>query len=141
MPLKDLAARAAYQRAQYATKRDLRLSWQKDYYESHHEEHAIRSAAWKAANRERNAQLQREYFARRRKFIQDIKSVPCSDCGGTFPPECMDFDHLEGEEKSFCIGEITKSNKGTLLAEIAKCDIVCANCHRIRTSRRLRETA
>jgi len=61
------------------------------------------------------------------------------DCGGRFPPECMDFDHVRGD-KDFNVSHVAKAVKNfdLLRAEIAKCDLVCANCHRIRTrSRRL----
>jgi len=70
-----------------------------------------------------------------RKFITLSKDVPCADCGGRFPSICMDFDHLG--DKSFTIAEHAK-NKGikTIQAEIDKCDVVCSNCHRIRTKER-----
>lgn len=61
-----------------------------------------------------------------------MKDVPCLDCGGRFPPECMDFDHRPGEVKLMEMGE-TMRKLSLWLAEAAKCDIVCANCHRIRT--------
>jgi hypothetical protein len=67
-----------------------------------------------------------------RKEVAEMKAKPCADCGGTFPPECMDFDHVRGEK----IGDISKMLLRTtelLHEEIAKCDVVCANCHRIRT--------
>jgi predicted HNH restriction endonuclease len=49
----------------------------------------------------------------------------------------MDFDHRPGETKAFEISQMLgKVSMETLEAEIAKCDIVCANCHRIRTHRR-----
>ena len=72
--------------------------------------------------------------------IDAIKiNQPCMDCGNTFPPECMDFDHRPGTQK---ISSISKLGKRTswkkIEAEIAKCDIVCANCHRIRTKARWR---
>lgn len=63
------------------------------------------------------------------------KGRPCCDCGGVFPTECLDFDHLR--DKKFCVG-----NGGcgrpweSTLAEIEKCEIVCANCHRTRTKNR-----
>lgn len=58
------------------------------------------------------------------------------DCGGTFPPECMDFDHVRGV-KEFAVSKSRFNTMKRVLAEIAKCDLVCANCHRIRTSKRL----
>jgi hypothetical protein len=46
----------------------------------------------------------------------------------------MDFDHRPGTVKLFHIGKNTHS-EDAVLAEIAKCDVVCANCHRVRTFR------
>jgi hypothetical protein len=76
-------------------------------------------------------------YTERRAFTDSIKSVPCADCGGTFDPICMDFDHRPGEVKLFSIGN-RLSSRGfeSIRAEISKCDIVCANCHRIRTHRK-----
>jgi hypothetical protein len=47
----------------------------------------------------------------------------------------MDFDHRDGRDKSFDLmtGGAMLATRGRLMAEVAKCDIVCANCHRIRT--------
>ena len=68
------------------------------------------------------------------EFLRELRKVPCLDCGGTFLPHQMDFDHRDPSTKSF---QVTDSGllKGRerLLAEIAKCDIVCANCHAART--------
>lgn len=60
------------------------------------------------------------------------------DCRGTFPPECMDFDHRPGEVKLFNVGVYKRISSQKLEVEIAKCDIVCSNCHRIRTTARRR---
>lgn len=95
--------------------------------------------AGRQAERRRQTALRREA----RDFINGIKSKPCADCGGTFDPVCMDFDHRPGEVKLFPIAKgaelfyrkKTTSRMSLLLAEIAKCDIVCANCHRLRTYR------
>ena len=47
----------------------------------------------------------------------------------------MDFDHRPGEVKKHQLGGMTKTvySWAVIEAEIAKCDLVCANCHRIRT--------
>jgi hypothetical protein len=79
---------------------------------------------------------QRRYVEKRRK-IAALKSVPCADCGNRFPYFVMDFDHRDGEEKLGNISSVVFAwSWKRLLAEIAKCDVVCANCHRIRTARR-----
>lgn len=71
----------------------------------------------------------------KRQALRAAKSVPCMDCGGSFPFYVMDLDHVRGIKKGG-VGEMVMVNGVTLadfLAEIAKCDPVCANCHRIRT--------
>jgi ribosomal protein L37AE/L43A len=68
-----------------------------------------------------------------RAYIVDIKSkTPCKDCGKIFHPVAMDFDHVHGEKK-FQIGSSNLSSWKAILTEIAKCEIVCSNCHRVRT--------
>lgn len=62
---------------------------------------------------------------------------PCTDCGQVFPSQVMQWDHLPGHEK---LGDISVAFWGRtreeVLAEIAKCDLVCTNCHTIRTFER-----
>ena len=76
------------------------------------------------------------FRAKRKAFIAFHKAKPCMDCGGTFPTECMDFDHRDGLDKSFNVSNSTHLSEEVLLEEIAKCDVVCANCHRTRTKNR-----
>lgn len=72
--------------------------------------------------------------ASRRELINNAKNIPCADCGIKYPPYIMDFDHRDPDQKSFGIGESLVSKRPeVLLAEIAKCDVVCSNCHRERT--------
>lgn len=73
-----------------------------------------------------------------RELLTALKENPCADCGGSFPAECMDFDHLPQYEKRFVISQGKSMPLEELLNEIAKCDLVCANCHRIRTNKRRR---
>lgn len=75
---------------------------------------------------------------KRRQFIEDYKKdKPCIDCKNTFAPYVMDFDHLPEFTKEFQIGQRGNyHSKEKLLEEFAKCELVCANCHRIRTWKR-----
>jgi len=84
----------------------------------------------------KNRQNARESVRKKRDFIHKLKDVPCFDCGGRFPYYCMDFDHRAGEVKLFTIGHSTTKGLQQVLAEIAKCDVVCANCHRKRSHQR-----
>jgi len=94
------------------------------------------SAAWYQANKERIAQKSKARFLERRTLIDNAKSVPCADCKNKFDPVCMDFDHRPGEEKVVEVGKMLSYRIDVLLAEIAKCDVVCSNCHRLRTKGR-----
>lgn len=65
------------------------------------------------------------------------------DCGGTFPVCAMEFDHVRGQKK-FNVPRRGRSYRAAypaVQAELAKCDVVCANCHSIRTDRRKTEMA
>jgi len=72
-------------------------------------------------------------YRRNKKRIVAIKDVPCMDCGNRFPTCVMDFDHRPDEVKEFRISGGLTLRWDRVLTEINKCDIVCANCHRIRT--------
>lgn len=81
----------------------------------------------------KHLKFQREWRAKRRAKLAEIKNVPCVDCGGKFPHYVMDFDHGD-EEKLFKIAsDLNNVSWDEILAEIAKCDIICSNCHRIRS--------
>jgi hypothetical protein len=70
-----------------------------------------------------------------REFINTLKSRPCFDCNKQYPPFVMQFDHVRGE-KRFNIGESRGRSRASLLGEVAKCQVVCANCHATRTHMR-----
>lgn len=83
--------------------------------------------------------------ARKRRDVQRIERTryllayfsehPCADCGET-DPLVLEFDHLG--DKLFNIGEAMIDRRWEdILNEIEKCEVVCANCHRRRTHRRL----
>ena len=82
----------------------------------------------------KNKEAQKKDVKSKRLMVSKIKDVPCSDCGGKFPSYCMDFDHRNPKEKKYVIAWMPpRHGKKRILEEIAKCDIVCSNCHRIRT--------
>lgn len=73
-------------------------------------------------------------------IVLGLKSRPCQDCGQKFSSESMDFDHRDPPQKLFDVAtfasrKASEANRVMMLEEIAKCDIVCANCHKIRTSK------
>lgn len=101
--------------------------YNKEWYERNREEHKKRALNRK---RERREEL--------RPFVAELKDVPCADCGGRFKPWQMDFDHVRGEKRFDIAHAIQQGYKrATVEAEIKKCDVVCANCHRDRTHSRM----
>lgn len=94
------------------------------------------NVAFYALNREaeiaRVTERQRATLA----WLRDLRRIPCMDCGRVFPPHVMDFDHRDPKMKSFSLttGKAYLKNRAVLEAEIAKCDVICGNCHRIRTA-------
>lgn len=90
----------------------------------------------------KNTDRMREHWRKYNKNNSDklyalmisLKQNPCMDCGNSFPHYVMDFDHRDPATKHHCVSRVNKfRTEKKLLEEIAKCDLVCSNCHRIRT--------
>jgi hypothetical protein len=101
----------------------------------------VYDAAYHARHRDRVLAQKRGREAELVAWMRSRKSGPCVDCGGTFHPAAMTFDHLPGASKRADIATLTRrSSMASIRAEIEKCELVCANCHAVRTFTR-RETA
>ncbi len=70
-----------------------------------------------------------------REWINSLKKKPCKDCGGKFHPVVMDLDHVRGE-KIKNISGMWSWEREKVLEELEKCDLICSNCHRVRTHER-----
>lgn len=78
----------------------------------------------------------REGKARALATVAALKRAPCTDCGKRFHFTAMDFDHV-GKDKLSNISKLVHNGSLTRArAEMRKCELVCANCHRVRTWRR-----
>ena len=87
------------------------------------------------ADREKRNQALRRRRAKLRAIIEEIKNKPCQDCGGIFHPFVMDLDHRDPLDKFFNVSAALPLGFGEdrIREEAAKCDVVCSNCHRMRT--------
>src|SRR2546430_2340923 len=66
-----------------------------------------------------------------------LREHPCMDCG-TADLRVLDFDHRDRTDKVATVNSFIRSLDWVgILAEIAKCDVRCANCHRRRTAKQL----
>lgn len=87
---------------------------------------------WYAANKATVYAKKQRKRVRLRELIREAKDVPCADCGVRYPTYVMDFDHRA--DKTIIVSKLVEfGSVRKLLNEIAKCDVVCANCHRERT--------
>lgn len=92
---------------------------------------------------------QREYYLRnkahlkvelkeahlaRYAFYYEAKQQPCTDCKKVYHPCAMDFDHVRGAKVAGLSWMVRRNRPAELIKEeMAKCELVCANCHRLRT--------
>ena len=86
----------------------------------------------KLGNKKRLMEYNRKRQLRNRIFLAERKSsAGCIVCGETHPG-CLDFHHRDPKNKTKCVSKLAdcKASFETLKAEIEKCDVICANCHR-----------
>jgi hypothetical protein len=80
---------------------------------------------------------QKELVARnQRTVVEHLLTHPCVECGED-DIVVLEFDHVKGEKIGNVSALIRSAETPKLRAEIAKCEVVCANCHRRRTTLRL----
>ena len=108
----------------HVTCRECHKSYRKSWYESHKEEHIGNVYERK-----------KKSIQKAREFVWDyLTAHPCVECGET-DPVVLEFDHLYGKDKDIA----TLAGQGysikAIKKEIAKCQVLCANCHRRKTSR------
>lgn len=97
----------------------------------------------KAARRKHYENNKATYIARsiaskqeKRQWLHELKeSSPCTDCGKFYPYYVMQYDHISNN-KVASVSYLTTNSWKKLKDEIAKCELVCANCHAIRTHSR-----
>jgi hypothetical protein len=103
---------------------------------------------------ERQREAQKRYYeakkakylsqsrAQRQENIQKLNTLkeanPCVDCKVSYPYYVMHFDHIGTAEKAGNVSTMLRNfGWGKVLKEIQKCELVCANCHAIRTWKRI----
>ncbi|HUF85627.1 MAG TPA: hypothetical protein VMQ81_13675 [Acidimicrobiia bacterium] len=104
--------------------RPCRAEYGREHYEANRQRYIDQARRRKEEVRAINYEL----------LIRFLRSHPCVDCGED-DVMVLEFDHVA--EKSFQItAAITHRSWSDIVVEIAKCEVVCANCHRRRTAQR-----
>ncbi len=103
-----------------------------------------RKSKWQKLNPEKMREQQRVFFenhprfpakprinkkAENNKYKQSIKKLGCCVCCGEQRPEVLQFHHREPKDKLFSLYRSGSRDRNEIVAEIAKCDLMCANCH------------
>ncbi|WP_370324050.1 hypothetical protein [Euzebya sp.] len=111
------------------TCKECKATYNRRYYRTEGHRHVEVRSRHRAALREAVAEL-----------IRRAKAVPCADCHRVLPVEAMDLDHVRGAKRGDAQAMRSRMGRSSVHAELAKCDVVCANCHRARTyERRVRD--
>lgn len=87
---------------------------------------------WYYKNKQKKFESQNRRRRELRKFIDDLKAVSkCVRCGESHPA-CLEFHHKKGFSKKANIGDIYNTGWGLnrLKEELAKCEVLCSNCHK-----------
>jgi hypothetical protein len=123
IPLDGYNRRARSPDGRQARCRDCRRAW----YTANTAAHKVNTARRTRTGRDRYAKRLFAYLAEH----------PCVDCGEP-DVRLLEFDHLDGSTKlgdvATLVGQLAAWSR--IEAEIAKCDVCCANCHRLRTAAR-----
>lgn len=110
--------------------------YQKKYIKKHYQ---LNKDYYKIKSKERKGRV----LPLRRSILNRYKIIKgCIDCGYREHSEALDFDHVNGEKKfnvSRALNNMTSWVK--IKREVAKCEVRCANCHRIATSLRRKSVA
>jgi hypothetical protein len=132
-----------YFRQHYQDHREKKLAYAKAYYTKNRDRMRAQQAQYQKLHRAERIAYEvkrtRQRYLNFRSIITAYKEThPCVDCGKFYAYYVMEFDHVRGVK----LGNLASpgrwgcSSLEKLIAEIEKCEVVCANCHRVRTHQR-----
>ena len=110
--------------------KEIRRSWCKSCVAEYHRTHYQK-------NKEDYAKRSKSQRLQLTKLLRELKSAPCTDCGASYPWYVMQFDHTGDDKRKAVAYLVNYGSECKLLEEVKKCQLVCANCHAIRTYARL----
>lgn len=113
----------------------LRVAWCRECTRAYGREHYRQNRD--AYLRRSRARRPGDHEGVRRAVAAYLREHPCIDCGER-DILLLDFDHRDRASKRASVGRlISASSLAVVMAEIAKCDVRCAKCHRLRTTAQL----
>jgi hypothetical protein len=104
--------------------RPCRSDYGKQHYQENRPYYLAKNVRARMESRETNHDVAYEY----------LLTHPCVDCGEA-DPVVLDFDHIDPKTKLFSVGSmLSRQATPAVMREIEKCEVRCANCHRLRTA-------
>lgn len=145
MPFKDENRRKEYARLRYQENKEKLSEKSKELYKVKKEEIKLRTSIYRANNKEKlkeyysntkETQIQQVLQRRENNKAEYIllKGGKCEICGFEYNGEnaaCFDFHHESSEEKEYNPSIAIRLRREKALKELEKCQLVCANCHRL----------
>jgi hypothetical protein len=117
---KDINNRRIKNKASYNRHKEARIAEVKKYYQANKNNPEFKLKCYK--------RTRRKQIENAKEFYEYKKTLKCSNCPENHPA-CLDFHHLDPNEKEFLITKLIQSKK-KLKEELKKCIVLCANCHR-----------
>jgi len=85
-------------------------------------------------DKERHAAYMRTYYAKRRSDWIESQGGKCVICGSV---KDLEVDHVDRTQKEIQVGRLWTRRKEVRDAELAKCQVLCADCHQMKTGQEL----
>jgi predicted HNH restriction endonuclease len=101
------------------------------YYAANKEKCLTRHRQWYEDNKESVTTKQREKKRARKLWAIEYLGGQCAACNQVVPPAAFEFHHLDPETKDRDPSKMLHLSLDRLKLELAKCQLLCANCHRI----------
>lgn len=102
------------------------------YYHTHKEECAERAKKWRETNKDYVREKQREKKRQRKCEAIEYLGGKCADCGNIYHQAVYEFHHTDPSTKGRDPSKLLQLSWERIKAELDKCVLLCANCHRMR---------
>ena len=119
------------QRRYFQRNKDKYAKWSLDHYYRNKEKYAEKARKWREENKEYNRTKQREDKRKRKEQAIKYLGGHCNRCKQTFHPAVYEFHHLDPATKDRDPSKMLQLSWTRLQAELDKCVLLCANCHRL----------
>lgn len=135
MPYKNESDKIANNERYRRENREKILQKNKERYhslsDSERDERRKKRKEWEQKNKDQINEKRRERKNQHREYLIEMLGGKCVGCGTT---ENLQFDHIDRKQKEFCIGKSLASKLDKLITEAKKCQLLCDDCHKIKTT-------